>query len=73
MTPALLAESVERFEELAAFDRLFFAFHTGEAYTGDERVTVVDPEKLPGMAAEAGLAGWGSAMSCHRHRHCPAC
>jgi len=37
---------------------MFFAYHSGEAQSDDERVTVIGPEKLAEMAVEAGLANW---------------
>jgi hypothetical protein len=53
-----LAEYVARFEAMSSFDRMFFVYHTGEAATDDERVTVIGPERLAEMAVEAGLVTW---------------
>lgn len=55
---AELAGYVEDFEALRIFDRMFFAFHSGDAQTDDERVTVIGPDKLAEMTMEAGLANW---------------
>lgn len=57
-TPAELVEYIDKFIALEVFDRMFFAFHSGEAQSDDERVTVIGPEKLAEMTVEAGLAGW---------------
>jgi hypothetical protein len=37
---------------------MFFVFHSGEVETDDERVTVIGPEKLAELVADAGLVGW---------------
>jgi hypothetical protein len=55
---AELAEYVARLEEQGPYDRLFFVFHSGEAETDDERVTVVGPEKLGELVLDAGLMSW---------------
>lgn len=57
-SPALLTEYLTKFEGLSIFDLMFFAFHSGDAQTDDDRVTVIGPEKLAEMTMEAGLAGW---------------
>lgn len=55
---AELAVYVEKFKALPVFNRMFFAYHSGEAKTNAERVTVIGPEELAGMTMEAGLANW---------------
>jgi hypothetical protein len=57
-TPGELADYVARFEELGSFDRMFFVYHSGEASTDDERVTVIGPDMLAEMSLDAGLATW---------------
>lgn len=57
-TSAQLADYVERLDELGPYDRMFYVFHTGEARTQDERVTVVGPEQLSELVMDAGLASW---------------
>lgn len=57
-TSAELVEYMNKFVTLEVFDRMFFAFHSGEAQSDDERVTVIGPEKVAEMTVEAGLAGW---------------
>ena len=51
-------EYVSHFEALDAYDRMFFIFHSGDAKTDDEQVTVIGPEKLAEMVVDAGLATW---------------
>ena len=51
-------EYVAQFEALETFDRMFFVFHSGNAQTDDERVTVIGPDKLAEMVVDAGLATW---------------
>ena len=46
------------FEALEIFDRMFFVFHSGNAQTVDERITVIGPDKLAEMVIDAGLATW---------------
>jgi hypothetical protein len=57
-TSAELAKYADHLEEHGPFDRMFYAFHSGDAKTDDERVTVLGPEKLAELAVEAGLADW---------------
>lgn len=54
---AELAEYVKAMEG-TAYDRMFYVFHSGQAETNDDRVTVVGPEKLGSMVVEAGLVNW---------------
>jgi hypothetical protein len=37
---------------------MFYVFHSGEAQTDDERVTVIGPEKLAELVVDAGLMNW---------------
>jgi hypothetical protein len=37
---------------------MFYVYHSGQADTDDERVTVVGPEKLAELVLDAGLANW---------------
>jgi hypothetical protein len=57
-TSAELAKYVGELSEHGPYDRMFYVFHSGEASTDDERVTVVGPEKLAELVVEAGLANW---------------
>lgn len=53
-----LAAYVSKFEDLTAFDRMFFVYHSGQAETDDEHVVVIGPDKLAEMALDAGLVTW---------------
>jgi hypothetical protein len=53
-----LAEYVERLDDLGPYDRMFFVYHSGEAQTDDERVTVIGPEKAAELVLDAGLIDW---------------
>ena len=53
-TSAELAEYVAQLED----HRMFYVFHSGEAVTEDERVTVIGPEQLAELVMEAGLVRW---------------
>jgi hypothetical protein len=57
-TSAELAEYVGKIEESGPYDRMFYVFHSGEAETDDERVSVIGPGKLAELVVEAGLVGW---------------
>jgi hypothetical protein len=37
---------------------MFYVFHSGEAQTDDERVTVIGPKKLAELIVDAGLVNW---------------
>lgn len=37
---------------------MFYVYHSGEADTDDERVTVIGPHKLAEMVVDAGLINW---------------
>jgi hypothetical protein len=53
-----LAGYIRQFEKLGPYDRMFYVFHSGEAATDDDRITVVGPEKLADLVLDAGLANW---------------
>jgi hypothetical protein len=53
-----LADYVGMLDELGPYDRMFFVYHSGEADTDDERVTVIGPAKLAEMVIDAGLINW---------------
>ncbi len=57
-TSAELSEYVAKLDELGPYDRMFYVYHSGEADTDDDRVTVVKPEKLAELVLDAGLANW---------------
>ena len=52
-----LTEYVATLED-SPFDRMFYVFHSGEATTGDERVSVIGPESLADLVMDAGLVAW---------------
>lgn len=53
-----LDEYLARLDELAIYDRMFFVYHSGEAATDDDRVTIIGPDRLAEMVVDAGLVGW---------------
>jgi hypothetical protein len=53
-----LAECASELEEIGPFDRMFYVYHSGEAAIDDDRVTVIDPEKLAVLVLDAGLVAW---------------
>ena len=53
-----LADYIKKLDEMGHYDKMFFVFHSGEADTDDDRVTVVGPEKLAEMVMDAGLVTW---------------
>lgn len=55
---AELADYVDRLDAMGPYDRMFFVYHSGEAKTDDDRVTVIGPEKLAEMVVDAGLVNW---------------
>jgi hypothetical protein len=57
-TVAELARYVARLDELAEYDWMFYAFHTGAIKTDDDRVILLGPEKLAEQVVEAGLINW---------------
>lgn len=57
-TSAELAEYVARLDELGPYDRMFYVYHSGEADTSDDRVVVIDPERLSELVLDAGLTNW---------------
>ncbi len=57
-TSAELAEYVSQLEEHGPYDRMFYVFHSGEAESDDERVSVVGPDRLAELVLDAGLLNW---------------
>ncbi len=57
-TSAELAEYVGKLEDHGPYDRMFYVFHSGEAATDDERVSVIGPERLAELVVDAGLVNW---------------
>ncbi len=57
-TSAELATYVGRLEDEGPYDRMFYVYHSGDASTADERVTVIGPEKLAELVVNAGLTNW---------------
>ena len=55
---AELAEYVEKLDEIGPYDRMFFVYHSGEARTEDDRVTVITPKKLAELVLDSGLVNW---------------
>jgi hypothetical protein len=56
---AELGEYVRQLDDLGAYQRLFFVYHTGHVTPPDDgRVVVIGPDKLAEMAVDAGLVGW---------------
>ena len=53
-----LAEYVSQLEPDGPHKRLFYAFHSGEAHTSDDRVSVLGPERITDMTLDAGLMKW---------------
>jgi hypothetical protein len=53
-----LAAYIGWLEELGPYDRMFFVYHSGTARTDDARATVIGPDKLAEMVADAGLMNW---------------
>jgi hypothetical protein len=57
-TSAELAEYVGKIADLGPYDRMFYVYHSGEAFTDDERVIVLTPVKLADLVLDAGLMTW---------------
>jgi len=57
-TSAELAEYVGQLDSLGPYDRMFYVYHSGEASTTDERVIVINPDRLAELAFDAGLTNW---------------
>lgn len=57
-TSAELAEYIEQLDDQGPYDRMFYVYHSGAAETDDERVTIINPEKLSELVLDAGLANW---------------
>jgi hypothetical protein len=56
-TPAQLAEYVAKFRA-GPHDRMFFAYHSGQARTDMPGVDVLGPERLIDLVMDAGLVSW---------------
>jgi hypothetical protein len=57
-TSSELAEYVAQLDQHDRYDRMFYVYHSGDAKTDDERVTVIGPDKLAEMVVDAGLVSW---------------
>lgn len=57
-TSAELAEYIAKIDDQGEDVRMFYIFHSGEASTDDERVMLIDGEKLAGLVVNAGLVDW---------------
>jgi hypothetical protein len=57
-TSSELAGYIEKFDQLGPYNRMFFVYHTGEAKTEDERVSVIGPDRLADLIIDAGLTNW---------------
>ncbi|HEV2237586.1 MAG TPA: hypothetical protein VGR57_13060 [Ktedonobacterales bacterium] len=57
-TTVALNDYIGRLEEMGPYDRMFYVFHSGQAETDDERVTVIGPERLAEMVVDVGLIDW---------------
>lgn len=55
-----LSDYVRKFEDSAAYDRMFFVWHTGNIETkeADDEVTLIGPARLAKMVLDAGLSSW---------------
>lgn len=42
----------------STYDRMFFAYHTGNVQSADPRITLLGPDRLAKMIVEAGLVSW---------------
>jgi len=57
-TSAQLAEYVAKIDDQGEDVRMFYIYHSGEAHTDDERVMLIDAEKLAGLVVNSGLVDW---------------
>jgi hypothetical protein len=57
-TSVELAEYVAKLDEHGPYDRMFYVYHSGEATTDDDRVTIIGPEELAKLVVDAGLGDW---------------
>lgn len=57
-TSAELVKYIGELDNLGPYDRMFYVYHSGEAHTTDERVIVINPERLAELAFDAGLTNW---------------
>lgn len=54
-----LANYIEQLDDFTSHARMFFVFHTGNVdEPGDDRVSIVGPQRLAELVVEAGLVGW---------------
>ena len=53
-----LAEYVAQLDVDGPHKRLFYAFHSGEVFTADPRVSVLGPDRVTDMTLDAGLMRW---------------
>jgi hypothetical protein len=57
-TSAELEEYVRKLKDEGPYERMFYVYHSGEAETDDERVSVIGPKKLAELVVDAGLVNW---------------
>jgi hypothetical protein len=57
-TSAQLADYVAKIDDQGEDVRMFYIYHSGEAQTDDERVMLIDAEKLGALVVNAGLVDW---------------
>lgn len=57
-TSAELSEYVDKLDDFPDGTRMFYVFHSGEPETDDERVILIDPDKLAQLVVNAGLTQW---------------
>jgi hypothetical protein len=54
-----LAKYVERLKGSRAYDRMFFAWHSGDVGEAEEtNVSLISPDRLARMVFDAGLTSW---------------
>jgi hypothetical protein len=56
-TSAELAEYVGEFDR-DVYTRMFYVFHSGDAYTDADRTVIIGPEQLAKLVVDAGLVTW---------------
>lgn len=47
-----------KIDELGVYDRMFFAYHSGNVDFKDDRVVILGPEKIAELVIDAGLVDW---------------
>jgi len=57
-TSAELAAYVAKIDDQVDDVRMFYIYHSGKVSTDDERVMLIDAEKLAGLVVNAGLVDW---------------